>query len=211
MNILSEQDTSYLEKYIFQDKLLKIMPSDFYKKIPQEHLTLLGHNHGIYGFPTEELIQWMSKTIGNNAIEIGAGRGSLGRALKIPYTDSKLMEEPEVAAYYKMMGQPTTEYPKDVIKMEALEAIDHYKPDIVIACWVTHKFCKEEAWREGSVYGVDEEILLRKVKKYILVGNDSVHGKKPIMERPHQSLSFPFLFSRSMKPELNKIYIWEGL
>ena len=206
---MEDVNVSYLDEHLLKDKLLQIMPSSFYNRIPQEHLSLWGHKRGIYGLPTTELIEWLNKEIVGSAIEVGAGNGALGRALGIPITDKCTMKLPEVQFYYKLCRQPLTEYPDDIIEMDGLTAIDTYKPDTVIGSWITHQYKESEHLRGGSAYGIDEAQILPKIKKYIMIGNTAVHSVKPILDREHKEYRFPWLYSRSMEAQENIIYVWE--
>lgn len=210
MSILIPQDISGLDPILLENGLLKVVPAEIYSKIPQEQLSLFCHKNGFYCLPTEELAQWLSQIIDvNSTIEIGSGHGALARYLKIPATDSKLMESEEIKTLYALMGQPVTAYPSDIQKYNAVEAIKKFKPKTVIGCWVTHKYKEEEHHREGNMFGVDEEWVLRNVDRYIIVGNEKVHAKKKILELPHQEFKFPWLFSRSLEQSKNVIYMWE--
>ena len=59
------------------------------------------------------------------------------------------------------------------------------------------------------MYGIDEDYILSKVKKYIVIGNEVVHSQKRILQYKHQELKFPWLYSRSMNISGNTIYVWE--
>lgn len=210
ISILENQDVSYLDNILFENKLLKVVSSECLSKIPQMHLTILGHKKGIYCFPTLELADWLTQNFDiNNMIEIGSGNGALARHLKIPATDSKLMQDSAISALYTLMGQPVTKYPDDVIKLDAIQAIEKYKPKTVLGCWVTHKYSEDDPDREGNMYGVDETWVLQHVDQYIIVGNENVHNKKKILEIPHQEYKFSWLFSRSQEPTKNIIYVWD--
>lgn len=64
---------------------------------PEERLRF-GVEHGIYAFPTEELVAFLRDLIGGrSAIEIGAGHGRLAAALGIPATDNRQREGPASA------------------------------------------------------------------------------------------------------------------
>jgi hypothetical protein len=210
IEILPNVDTSELDAALLDERgYLKIVPSSIYLQFDPVYTRLWCHKHGFYCLPTTELIEWLRQNIvPHKTIEIGAGNGAVGRALGIPITDSCFMEKPEVAEHYKLMGQPVTTYAPDIIKADALAAISGFKPSVVIACWVTHKYLPTEAWREGNKWGIEERIILNKVKKYILVGNTTVHDKKPIMDIEHEELYFPWLLSRLQNQENNRIYIW---
>jgi hypothetical protein len=211
--ILDKIDTTYLDVDLLDEhKHLIVKPAAFYNDIPQDHLSLWCHIHGVYCLPTVELINWLSDHLEvNKTIEIGAGIGSIGRTLGIPITDSCYMRNnPQVAMTYKLMRQPVTPYPEDIVEMDAISAIKHYKPNIVIGSWITHKYNPAEHWREGNEFGVDEKFILNNVKKYIMIGNEAVHSKKPILELPHQAFRFDWLYSRSTAiPKADIIYIWQ--
>ena len=66
--------------------------------------------------PTVELIDQLQELLKDSirSIEIGAGAGNLGRFLNIPMTDAMIQRKPEIAAYYKMIEQPTINYPQEV-------------------------------------------------------------------------------------------------
>jgi hypothetical protein len=213
MTVLENVDVSYLDQNLFdEEKHLLVKPASFYQNIPQNHLSLWGHFHGVYCFPTVELIDWLKNhIISDKTIEIGAGVGTIGRSLEIPITDSCYMKNNEqVRIAYAMMRQPITEYPNDIIELNAIEAINQYKPEVVIGSWITHKYDEKEHWREGNQFGVDERYILKNVKKYIMIGNEKVHDKKPILEMKHQEFRFPWLFSRSVNFQSNIIYVWEN-
>jgi hypothetical protein len=107
---------------------------------------------------------------------------------------------------YEAAGQPLIQYPKDIIKAEALEAVRRFKPHTVLGCYVTHK------WRDdthsGNYKGIDFEKLYKQVQRIILVGNKVTHGDNPLMELPHQEVELPGLITRSTN-SLNRIFIWE--
>lgn len=209
--ILPNQSVSYLDEILLHKGLLKVVPAATLAKIPQVHLSLYGHINGFYCFPTIELAEWLKSNFDlENTIEIGAGHGALARHLNIPATDSKFMDNPEVRLLYQLMRQPITQYPKDIICLDAVAAIKKYKPKTVIGCWVTHKYMEDEPEREGNVHGIDEPWILKHVEKYIIIGNEKTHAKKKILELPHKSYKFPWLFSRSAEPFKNVIYVWEN-
>lgn len=172
--------------------------------------------HAVYQIPTTRLIAWLHNEIGERkAIEIGAGNGSIGRALNITRTDSGIQTTPEMQRIYKMIGQATTESPPDVERLEASEAVAKYEPEVVIGCWVTQRFdaskgdVEEEA--QASVGGIDEEWILDQpcVQKYIVVGNMGSHDRKRILGRPHREKRAPWLVSRAFTQADNRIWVWE--
>lgn len=196
-----------LSKHLLNEegRLLLLTAAD-YDQINPSHLRLFCHFYARYGLPTVELVEWLRERIGSrSAIEIGAGSGDLGYYLGIPMTDSRCQELPEIKAAYAQMGiagQPVINYAKDVEKLEALEAVDKYKPEVVIASWVTHWSDKDDG---GFVCGVKESKLLDNVQEYILIGAKSIHDKKPIMKVTHQTHDLSFVKSRRQD---NAVFVW---
>lgn len=182
----------------------------YYEKISRPNLQYFCHKHARYGIPTVELINYIQSLIdGRSAIEIGAGNGDLGYHLRIPMTDSKIQDEPEVREYYKSVDQPTIDYPKDVEKLEALEAIQKYKPQVVVGSWLT-TFSPCVVDYNSSPYGIEEDQILNLVETYILIANLNVHGDKPILKEPHEEVVAPWIMSRSMNSENNRLFIWNN-
>jgi hypothetical protein len=211
-SVLQNEDISYLDPLLLDNKLLKVVPAATLSSIPPPHLTLFGHKKGFYCLPSIELANWLKEHFDlSTMIEIGAGHGALARYLNIPATDSRYQEKNKnVQLFYKFFGQPITEYPNDVIGMDYMDAIKHYKPKTVIGCWVTHKFDEKHPELEGNMFGFDEEWILKNVETYVVVGNENVHHKKPILAYPHETFHFPWLYSRSLNQDKNVIYSWSA-
>lgn len=121
---------------IFRDKAsgyINAVPFTEISKFPIELIRAYAWQCGMYGIITTELLEAFKIEIGNGqALEIGAGLGTLGRGLGLQMYDNKIQSEPEVAAYYRIMGQPTINYPTDVNKLDGLEAIKRYKPEVLL-------------------------------------------------------------------------------
>ena len=67
------------------------------QEINEDHLKIWCVKNAIYQILTTELVDWLKKYIGEKkAIEIGAGKSGIGRALGIPATDSAMQTMPEV-------------------------------------------------------------------------------------------------------------------
>jgi len=203
--ILAELDAACLK-----DGRLQAMPAAYYARWPQNDLSLWCCRRGFYCLPTLELIEFVQAQIGgDSAIEIGAGNGALGRALGVPLTDSFQQERPEVRELYvNQLGHATVPYGSDVEKLTALEAVEKYRPRVVVAAWVTHRFNRERPNLHGNMHGVDETKLLQKkcVRKYIFVGHERVHSTKPILQRRHETHAPP-LYSRATSGR-NVVWIW---
>ena len=203
MQVLKNYDCSELEKLLIKDGLLIPVAYEKLKRFPQEQLSVFCLKNGFYQLPTIELIDFLKEEIkGLKTIEIGAGNGSIGRALKIPLTDSCLQEKPEIKAFYLMMQQAPIKYPKDIIPIDGNEAVKLLKPECVIASWLTD-------YRNGNAYGIDEIKIIKSVKKYIHIGNEKTHGFKLALKKfKNRRFTFDWLISRSMEKNLNIIYIF---
>lgn len=205
---LKQVDITDLEKQVLTENgLIKVMPYSFYQSIDENSIKMLMWKHGIYVLPTQELVDWLKENIVGTAIEIGAGIGTISRALQIPITDSRMQELPEIKWYYNMGGQPTIKYADDVEKLDAEEAIKKYNPDTVIGCFITHKF--EERIGSGNAMGVQEEFILENVKRYINIGNLHTHKDKPILKNNPVEYNFEWLITRSVVSSLNRIWIYD--
>jgi hypothetical protein len=208
--ILPNENVDYLDDLLLDNGFLQVRPAAVLSAIPQVHLSIWGNKRGVYCLPTVELIDWLRDRIaGRTAIEICSGNGAIGRALGIPRTDSYNQTTPQMLAYYRLYNQTPIFPPDDVQKFEANEAVDHFKPEVVIGSYVTQKYIPSDEGVVGSsLFGVDEIALVPKVKTYITIGNESSHGDKRICQRAHKVFRFPWLFTRTMEPEGNGIYVW---
>lgn len=200
-------DLTVLNKEIMSKGLIEIKPYSYWNQFDLNTIYYFMHTHGIYVLPTLELIEWLKVNIIGSAIEIGAGNGAIGRALGVPITDSKLQDSPEIKAFYEAFNQPTMKYPGDVEQMDAIEAIDKYSPDTVIGAFITHKF--KPGMENGNMFGVEEELVLKKVKKYINIGNLTTHKFKPILSLPNQQYAFNWLITRAVNQFENRIFVFE--
>jgi len=199
------------------DYIINPLPFDYINQFDKDTINLVMQSIGLYTFPTCELIDWLKNQIDDDpglephsAIEICAGTGWIGRTLGIPITDLRIQEDPAVIETYLKVGAKPIEYPNDIEKLEALEAVKKYKPDIVIGSYVTNKWgMKNSSKKRGSEFGVNTINIINNCWKYILIGNDDIHKGQPEMKRPHKRLSFPWLVTRG---DISKarIYIWEN-
>ena len=116
----------------------RLRSSSFYRQYSKDSIRLYLHQAALYVLPTTELISFLRKEIGDmSAIEIGCGTGFIAKELGVPATDIRMQEVPEVAFWYKMNGQPVIKYPDYVEKLEGMEAIQKYKPDVAFGCYIT--------------------------------------------------------------------------
>lgn len=197
------------------DGTLKVMPSEFYQQFRQDDLCGFCMFNGFYCLPTIELLDYIHRLIAEvsptrHAIEIGSGNGILGRGLGIPCTDNLMQTRPEIIEHYSRVGQPVIKYGEHVQELDALKAVSVYAPDVVVAAWVTHTYDPKEHARGGNMYGVDEKALLKKIKRYVFVGNMTTHELKPLLTIPHREIRGDFLFSRGRVPEDNVLLVWDG-
>jgi hypothetical protein len=210
---IEKQNIDYLSSKIFTPNgELNILPYSYYDSIEPVHIRQFCLENGIYCLPTQELIDYLKQeTKDRKTIEIGAGHGSICKALGIVGTDSYLQEREDMKREYSLIQQPTVQYGKHVEKLEAEEAVRKYKPDTVLAAWVTHKYEPKKHYNEGNMWGIRENKILEKCNRYIFVGNISPHRKKIILDIPHKTIEPNWLVSRIFKKQGCKdvIWIWE--
>lgn len=189
----------------------RIMPAAYYRNTTPTERAAFGHYHGVYGLPTTELVDWLRAEIdGRSAIEIGAGHGALAAALDIPATDSKQQADPAIALLYAATGQPPVTYGQNVEQLDAAAAIAQYRPQVVIASWVTHKWLEARSEAGGNMFGVDEDAVIDACETYIFIGNTNVHRDKSIWTRKFARIEPDWLFSRAINGSPEFIAVWEG-
>jgi hypothetical protein len=216
VSILHNHDIDYLDPILVDEAtgLLKVVDSAILREINPEHLVVWGNKRGVYTYPTTELIAWIKEKIGGrSAIEICSGNGVIGRALGIVRTDSYIQVQPEMIALYESMGQKPIAPPNDVYRFESNDAVDYFKPQVVVGCYATQKYLPgdERPPKVGSsVYGVDELAMLPKIETYINVGTDTSHGDKRIRKFKHEIYRFDWLFTRSANQKENHICVWNA-
>lgn len=195
------------------DGLLRILPAQFYASTTGNERGLAGVRNALYGLPTIELCEWLTARIsGRSALEIGAGHGRLAAHLGIRAVDNFMQDRPEVAALYRATLQPRIHYGANVERIDALDAVIKYRPQVVIGSWITHRFDPGEVWRGGNEYGPDAKTILKLVEEYILIGNEGPHALNPLLELPHEMIFPDWLYSRVPDPARgrNFIAIWKG-
>lgn len=189
---------------------LKIVPAQNYALTTREERAILGLKNAVYGFITTELVSYLQDFIGDrSAIEIGAGHGMLAKAIGIRATDNRMQEWADVRAYYQALRQPVVRYGDNVENLDAIDAIKKYRPQVVIASWVTHKYDPSRHEAGGNEYGVREEDVIANCDAYVFIGNERVHANKSIWALPHVKLTPPWLFSRAHNGSPEFIAIWE--
>jgi hypothetical protein len=183
-----------------KDGRLKILAAMFWAQTTSTERALFGHYTGIYSLPTTELVARLREIIrGRAAIEIGAGNGVLSDALGIVGTDSFQQNMPLYREIYDHLGTPTVPYGPKVIAMDAATAVRHYKPQVVLGCWVTRKYDLQEHDCGGNEVGVDELDVFAHCETYVFVGHERVHPYSKLWEREPQIEFPPYLYSRAQE------------
>lgn len=191
---------------------LKVLPAAFWATTTPAERFAFGTRHGFYNFPTTELVARLKEIIGGRkAIEIGAGHGQLAHALGIPGTDSKEQDSPAYKLIFGLRGQRTVTYGPSVVAMDAATAIRHYRPQVVIGCWVTQDHDGKD-WTPGSgkLNGVDEGDVLANCETYVMIGNEDIHKDKRIWALPHTIVYPHYVVSRAVNGSRDFIAVWPG-
>ncbi len=208
LNVTDAKDIS--SEILMENGKLKLLPAEYYSKFLWPDFRLFCHNYARYGIPTVELVDYIKSVIdGRSAIEIGSGAGDLGYHLGIKMTDSRQQELPSIRRAYASMKQPVIKYPDDVEKLEGLEAVNKYKPQVVVASWVT-PYAPTETHFGSNPFGIHEEKILRLVETFIIVGNLDTHWDKPIRYAKHETIKAPWIISRGKNQQNNCIFIWDN-
>lgn len=214
-NFIQDKPVEYLDDILLKDGELQVIPAAEMKKIKHDDLRLWCHKNAVYGLPTVELIESIKEhVVPSKTIEVGGGCGVFGRALGIPSTDSFIQNTPEMREMYKLMQQPVVKYGSNVELCEASDAIDKYKPDVVFGSWVTQfasPYLITPPIGGGSVVGLKETEFINKISKYIIFGNENIHGKKELFNLSNLNVERIFnpetFFSRAQDHKLNCLYI----
>lgn len=161
--------------------VLQPMPAKWWAKQSREAKMVFGHQHALYSFPTQQGIDTIKTWIGDReALEIGAGNGGYCKALGIRGTDNKMQEWPEIKDHYTAHGQPAIKYGPHVEEIGGNDAVNLYRPQVVLAAWVTHKSMDDRPECRGNYWGVSEHAILPLVEEYIFIGNTNTHQMKPL-------------------------------
>lgn len=193
-------------------RLRALFPAATFQDLHPVALRVWCHQRARYAIPTLELVSWLRARIaGREALEIGAGNGDLGYLAGIRETDSAI-QQLDAKAFFLLSGQPPTNPPPTVRRIDALEAVCKFRPRVVVAAWFTRKFevgKDREGHAQASMFGVREEEILEQVETYIHIGNENIHSQKTILKLPHETIKFPGLLSRTADQGTNVIYVWE--
>ena len=213
--IFSPEIQEFLQKYdrLILDKrgIIKLQSADFYKTIDNADLRVWCICRAIYQLPTIELVEWLKDNFNlDKAIEIGAGNNYLYHYLGIKGVDNYSEQIPAVKLVHEILNQPSTNPPPEVEKLDAIAAIKKYQPETVITSWATLKTEDPEGVDAGHSYAPDEEEILNMGVGYIHIANESIHGDREIMNKPHEKHYFDWLVSRGKHPEQNCICVWKS-
>jgi hypothetical protein len=198
------------EMFDAEDRL-RIMPASYYRTTTGTERALVCVKRGLYGLPTTELCEWLKAFIGGrSALEIGAGNGSMAAHLGIRACDNYMLEWPEVKRVFQATAQLTAPYGANVERLEALAAVQKYRPQVVIGSWITHRYNPRDPWRGGNQYGPDLPAILKLCEHYVLIGNEETHGANPLWALPHTVEFPPWLFSRTDSIGRDFVAVWKG-
>lgn len=67
---------------------------------------------------------------------------------------------------------------------DAVSAVQKYKPNVVIGCWVTHVFDERRPDAGGNMFGIDEAKLIATCDEYIVVGTGPACVTSPMLIPP---------------------------
>lgn len=219
MKIVTDEAIANLDAWLLDERgRVRVRAAEDFRKAPRWILSTWCHLRARYSLPTRELLDWLQDWIGGRtAIEVGAGMGDLGLRLGIPMSDSAVQVlEPDLRRYYSVLGTAPTDPPADVERIDANAAVQKYRPDVVIASWLTQRYQPgDEGDGAGrpkvgsSVYGPDEFAILAGCRVYIHIGHDGTHHDKRLLGRPHQCFRFPGLVSRG-RDGGEIVHVWEN-
>jgi len=198
-------DLKAIDAALLEGDRLRVMPAKELLSFGLPTLQSWMVQRARYQLVTRELVEWLHDRIGRrDALEIGAGMGDLGFHVQVHMTD---LGQQANHALFVEMGQEPTKPPPDVERIDAEQAVEKYRPSVVIGSWITQRW--HEGDTEGAVYGPEEARILSKVKTYIHIGNSLTHGRKRILRFKHREYRPEGLISRSVDQSKNVIYVWD--
>ena len=206
-NLLNRLDTVLFD---LQANRIKLLPASVYSQIPSQELLIWMQHRQRYCLPTIELINWLKTRIADRpALEIGADHSDLAFYLGIRAIGdchASFTSYPTVLS----PGQiPTRVFASDVHRMDAIQAIYEFRPEIVIGAWIPDKFSDNF----GSKFKhAPNEYQIVQNADYIHIGSEKSHSRSKMLEFPHEALSPPGLVSRtSVNPPDDIVHIWKKL
>lgn len=215
VRVLPNVDVSHLSRHLLDDGgRMRLLSAATLREIDPDHLALWCQKNGRYGIPTVELIAFLRDKIGGrSAIEVGSGMGDLGYHLGLRMTDSFVQLRPDMQFLYALMQTAVTRPPPDVEVLDAEAAVEKYRPQVLLASWLTQKYepGDENPPKVGSsIYGPDEKKMLGRVETYLHVGNRITHKDKRILALPHEEHVYPWIVSRAGSQADNVVFEWKG-
>jgi hypothetical protein len=211
----SQRTYDDLEVLMSKYDLRTPIPSEIIPKYDVNSWRMFLGNKGVYQLPTIELIDFLRHLIqGKQAIEICCGHGTIGYTLGIPTSDRKLSEgtgneaaDLSLQSAQNAWSRHPYDFPKYVENLTAYQAVEKYKPQVVIGCWVTEK---NRHKRQGSGYGVEEDKIIDRVETYIHTGSsmNPLHSKKWIAKFQHWTIEADWLFDRGSTKGPSQLKIW---
>lgn len=192
------------------DGRIRVLPAAYWADTSANERAMFGNRHGIYSFPTVELVDYLRQLIGErSAIEIAAGHGVLAQALGIPATDSRQQEKDYWRNIILAAGITPVPYGPNVIEVHASRAVRDFEPQVVVACYVCHRYDRNQHDAGGNMAGVDERDVLANCHTYVMVGHEHVHRNSALWALPHTIEYPPFVYSRARHPGRDFIAVWQ--
>ena len=205
----------------------RILPAKVLRKLPFDAMLHLMVRNGLYVWPTIELIDWLAEHLTqvygrDQVIEVGAGNGVAAASLGVRATDN-MQQSDQFRGYrnsqeklfwqqardvYQEMKQAEVVYGPNVLRYDALDAVKRLKPKAAFGLFVTHKYNLSRHQAGGNTFGMNEERILDRLDRYVVVGNLDTHGKKPILNKPHKQIELSGLVTRGLYPSKDRIFVW---
>ena len=219
--VLHQNMDAIFEMYqeLTEDGNLKLVSGKEWRKYGKNNLGVFCNLFNIWTIPTTELIDILDKEIDNlSCIEICAGLGLISKELSIKATDSYLHATDEFKSMANRINiTGIIEYPSEVEKLEASEAVDKYHPECVLGCYAIPKWTEEYAKKyflktnkdlPGSICGVDYDYICQHIKRLILVGHKDLYCQYPFWKRPHKTIINQNIITRYTVNGLSSVYVF---
>ena len=137
----------------------------YFDRLKSFPMDLIGwcDQHSVFQVPNLEFVQELAreiKEIGAEIIlEVGAGRGTISRHISKMIHNNIILTD-NYSWWNNEHNKEKIEFP-DVINMNYKDAIEKYKPDLIIASWIPYKAYWTKDFRECP-----------SAKGYIIIGED---------------------------------------